>query len=200
MSGTEPSGVNGHAKPTARPVALQGDLANLPEALAPLKVLPNWVCWKCEWRVDKNGDGSWTKPPFRPQGGYAKNNDPATWCSYERGRGGVSRQVGLTASVSTCSAPTSARSISTSAAIPSRARSRRRQWRSSTARTPTRKSRRQGTGLRVIGTSSGRKVHRKQKLPGSTVQVESYRNAARYITVTGNPLPTPRSTWSRLAL
>ena len=78
MSVTEPSGVNGHAKPTARPVALQGDLANLPEALAPLKALRNWVCWKWEWR-----NGYWTKPPYRPQGGYARNTDPATWCSYD---------------------------------------------------------------------------------------------------------------------
>ena len=35
MSGTEPSGMNAHGKPTARPVAFQGDLRDLPEALAP---------------------------------------------------------------------------------------------------------------------------------------------------------------------
>ena len=38
---------------TERPVAFQGDLRNLPEALAPLKKMPNWVCWRWEWRPDK---------------------------------------------------------------------------------------------------------------------------------------------------
>ena len=58
--GTNPHGAD-------RPQTFQGDLANLPDALAPLKALPNWVCWKWEWRVDKNGVGKWTKPPFRPK-------------------------------------------------------------------------------------------------------------------------------------
>ena len=53
-----------------------------------------------------------------------------------------------------------------------------------------------GTGLRVIGTGSGGELQRKQKLPGSTVEIESYRNTARYITITGNPLP---QTWPHLA-
>ena len=43
-----------------------------------------------------------------------------------------------------------------------------------------------GTGLRVIGYGSGGEVQRKQKIPGSAVEVESYRNTARYITITGN--------------
>ena len=53
-----------------------------------------------------------------------------------------------------------------------------------------------GTGLRVIGYGTGPKVHRKQKLPGSAVEVESYRNAERYIVITGNPLP---ETWPHIA-
>ena len=55
-----------HGKPE-RPVAFQGDLRNLPEALAPLKKMPNWVCWRWEWRVDKKGGGKWTKPPLQPE-------------------------------------------------------------------------------------------------------------------------------------
>ena len=72
-----------HAKPE-RPVPFQGDLRNLPDALAPLKKLPNWVCWRWEWRVDKKGGGKWTKPPLQPKNptSYAKNNDPATWGTY----------------------------------------------------------------------------------------------------------------------
>jgi hypothetical protein len=43
-----------------------------------------------------------------------------------------------------------------------------------------------GTGLRVIGLTWGTKVlHSKQKVPGTPVSVERYRNATRYITVTG---------------
>ena len=53
-----------------------------------------------------------------------------------------------------------------------------------------------GTGLRVIGYGTGAKVHRKQKLPGSAVEVESYRGAERYIVITGNPLP---ETWPHMA-
>ena len=49
-----------------------------------------------------------------------------------------------------------------------------------------------GTGLRVIGYGFGDKMHRKQTIPGSAVEVESYRKAERYIVVTGNPLPGTR--------
>ena len=69
-----------HAQPE-RPVPFQGDLRNLPEALSPLKQLPNWVCWRYELRT-----GKWTKPPLQPGNPkrYAKNNDPSTWGTYEQ--------------------------------------------------------------------------------------------------------------------
>ena len=74
-----------HGKPE-RPVAFQGNLRNLPGALDPLKKMPNWVCWRFEWKIDKKGVGSWTKPPFRPDSPrqHAKNNDPSTWGTYEQ--------------------------------------------------------------------------------------------------------------------
>ena len=56
-----------------------------------------------------------------------------------------------------------------------------------------------GTGLRVIGYGVGAKLHRKQKIPGSSVEVESYRGAERYITVTGNPLPGMLDIWPHMA-
>src|SRR4051794_39006550 len=67
-----------------RPVSLQGNLRNLPHTLAPLKELPNWVCWRYEWKVSKNDVGKWTKPPFQPKNPqqYARNNDPTTWGTY----------------------------------------------------------------------------------------------------------------------
>ena len=53
-----------------------------------------------------------------------------------------------------------------------------------------------GTGLRVIGYGNGSYVHRKQKLPGTEMRIESYSNAERYITIAGNPLP---QTWPHIA-
>jgi hypothetical protein len=180
--------MHGIAEP---PVTLQGDLANLPAAFEPLKALPNWVCWKWVWRVDKNGEGQWTKPPFRPQGGYAKNTDPATWCSYAEavaawkaggynGIGFCLRGTDLNMfDIDDCRDPVTGSIAPEAMEIVNRAKSY-------TEVTPS------GTGLRVTGTGSGAPLHRKQKLPGSIVHVESYRNAARYVTVTGNPLPGTR--------
>jgi AAA domain len=42
-----------------------------------------------------------------------------------------------------------------------------------------------GTGLRIIGTGSERYMNRKQKIDGSKVSIESYRNCERYITISG---------------
>jgi hypothetical protein len=56
-----------------------------------------------------------------------------------------------------------------------------------------------GTGLRVIGFghgSRGEKIHRKQKIPNSGVEVESYRSPERYIVITGIPLA---DTWPHVA-
>src|SRR6201981_2478383 len=55
-----------------------------------------------------------------------------------------------------------------------------------------------GTGLRVIGYGHGatQDHHRKQKIPNSSVEVESYRSADRYIVVTGKPLA---NTWPHIA-
>ena len=57
-----------------------------------------------------------------------------------------------------------------------------------------------GTGLRVIGFGIGGKIHRKQRLPGPSrvVEVESYRKAERYITVTGLPMPGSLDKWPHL--
>ena len=42
-----------------------------------------------------------------------------------------------------------------------------------------------GTGLRIIGLGGTECVNRKQKILGSKVSIESYRNCARYITISG---------------
>ena len=57
-----------------------GDLRNLPDALAPLTALRHWVVWR--WETVK---GKQTKVPYRASrpAAKAKNNDPATWSTYE---------------------------------------------------------------------------------------------------------------------
>jgi hypothetical protein len=190
MSGTDPLGKNAHDKPTAPPIALQGDLANLPEALTPLKETPNWVCWKWEWRADNHGGGKWTKPPFQPHAPqrYAKNDDPSTWGTYEQAlaafENGECDGIGFNLlnanipalDIDKCRDKVTGAIAPEALAIINRAQSY-------TEITPS------GTGLRVIGTGSGDRLQRKQKIPGSTVEVESYRNCARYITISGNRLP-----------
>lgn len=75
-----------HPKPIAAPISFQGDLRNLPDALAPLKELPNWVCWRWKLKVNKKGVRKWDKPPFQPKNPrqFAKSNDPSTWGTYEQ--------------------------------------------------------------------------------------------------------------------
>lgn len=173
-----------------RPVPFQGDLRNLPAALTPLKELPNWVCWSFEWRADKKGAGKWTKPPRQPRNPqqYAKNNDPKTWGTYEEALAafdaGQCEGIGFNLlgtdlgvfDLDKCRDPVT-RSIAPEAmSIVYRSVSY-------TEITPS------GTGLRVIGRGIGAKVHRKQKIRGCAVEVESYRGAERYITITCNPLP-----------
>ena len=180
-----------------RPVPFQGDLRNLPEALAPLKKLPNWVCWRLEWRVDKRGLGKWTKPPLQPKNptSYAKNNDPSTWGTYEQAlavfEAGKCGGIGFNLSgtniaafdLDNCRDPATGDIAPAAMGYVDRAASY----------TEISVS---GTGLHVIGYGLGLKMHRKQKVPGSAVEVESYRNAERYIVITGNPLP---ETWPHIA-
>ena len=182
---------------TEQPISFQGDLRNLPAALAPLKALPNWVCWKWEWKVNKKGVGKWDKPPFNPARPhtYAKNNDPSTWGTYEQALAVFERGqcdgIGFNLSgteiaafdIDDCRDPGTGEIAPEATALVDRAASY-------TEMTVS------GTGLRVIGFGAGDKVHRKQKLPGSVVEVESYRGAERYIVVTGNPLP---GAWPNMA-
>jgi hypothetical protein len=173
-----------------RPVPFQGDLRNLPAALTPLKELPNWVCWSFEWRVDKKGGGKWTKPPLQPRNPqqHAKNNDPKTWGTYEQAlaafAAGQCDGIGFNLlgtdlgvfDLDKCRDPVTSSIAPEAMSIVYRSVSY-------TEITPS------GTGLRVIGRGIGAKVHRKQKIRGCAVEVESYRGAERYITITCNPLP-----------
>src|SRR5262249_51661395 len=63
-----------------KPTTVQGNLAKLPVALAPLIERPQW----CVWRWTQKSDGKWQKPPFmatEPER-HASTTDPTTWTDY----------------------------------------------------------------------------------------------------------------------
>jgi putative DNA primase/helicase len=170
-----------------RPSTLNGDLANIPSALAPLVALSRWVAWRWELRSSR-----WTKPPVQPRApyAYARNNDPRTWGTYAEAlaacQAGHADGIGFNLmgskfgafDIDDCRDPSTGEIAPKAQALVDRAGS----YAEITV---------SGTGLRVIGMACGARVHRKQKLD-STVSVESYRASERYIVVTGNLLPGTR--------
>ena len=86
-----------------KPKSQNGDLANLPPALAPLCRQPHWVLWRWERRREK-----WTKPPYMPTGANAKSDDPSTWSDYvtDARCNAVAPTAVSTASASCCEEPT----------------------------------------------------------------------------------------------
>jgi hypothetical protein len=63
-----------------RPAVYNGDIANLPIALRPLTLRPQWVVWKLTWRQDH-----WSKVPYRcdDPSRFASSADPNSWSAYE---------------------------------------------------------------------------------------------------------------------
>ena len=182
-----------------RPVPFQGDLRNLPEALAPLKKLPNWVCWRWEWRIEE-GRGKWTKPPFQPKNPISireeqRSIDLGHLCSrrlaaFEAGKcDGIG--FNLSGTELACFDLDNSRDPATGDIAPEAMAYVDR----AASYTEISVS---GTGLHVIGYGLGLKMHRKQKVPGSAMEVESYRGAQRYIVVTGNPLPGSLEAWPHM--
>jgi len=171
-----------------KPIPVQGDLRNLPDALAPLKASASWVVWRYVWKPDPKKDhgGDWSKPPFQAKapGCHAKNNDPTTWSTYEDavlayeasqcdGIGFNVLNSGLVVlDLDDCRDPITGKIEPEAMAIVHRAASY-------CEVSPS------GEGLRVIGVGGEKNLHRKFKLPNSVVSVEVYRNCQRYFTVTG---------------
>jgi hypothetical protein len=166
-----------------KPQTLCGDLHHLPAALAPLIELPHWVLWRFELV-----DGKWTKVPYQANGRKAKNNDPKTWNSYDVVIKAVANGDGkydgigfnhLSSNIAAfdidhCRDPNSGTLDPWAAELV-------QQCRSYTEITPS------GTGLRIIGYGVGGELNKSFKV-GNGVELEAYRNARRYITITGNPL------------
>jgi hypothetical protein len=169
---------------------VETNFENFPLALAPLCKIDHWVVWRWELRKGKNGDQTWTKPPFMATDPRhkAKNNDPTTWSSYAAAVAAASTADGI--GFALLDTPFVAVDldhcidIDTGAIDP---------WAETWIEaangayievTPS------GEGLRIIGFGCGEKLHRKWKIKGARdgAAIEVYRNCERYITVTGDQL------------
>jgi hypothetical protein len=161
-----------------------GNLNVLPVALRPLFQNDQWVVWL--WT--KSYTGNLTKPPLQARFPHrrAKNNDPATWSSHAEAAHAV--QEGLGHGIGFVLTGTEVAAIdldhcrdSETGAIDA--------WaqaiidRASDTYIEVTVS---GSGLRVIGTATGKATHTRYKVPGHNgAGIELYRRAVRYITVSG---------------
>jgi hypothetical protein len=160
-------------------------LSPLPEALAPLAALPNWVVWR--WETAKNGKP--TKVPYQPNRPQAKarNNAASTWGDYETAR--QTSERGKADGVGFCLLGTEFAAFdldncrnAANGEIAIWAQKLVERVGSYTEVTVS------GTGLRIIGRGTGPKVHKKQRTEGEG-SLETYRKAERYIVMTGQVLP-----------
>ena len=173
---------------TEKPKTHNGDLANLPAALAPLTEQRRWVNWSWDWRARKDGGGKWTKPPRQAHAPeqFAKSDDPATWGAYEQARDNVTARradgIGFALKGSNigaididhCVDPQEDKLVSWAEQLREEAANAYQEVTVS------------GGGLRIIGTAEGPEIHRKFTFDRKTgAGIELYRNTARYITVSG---------------
>ena len=173
-----------------KPQTFNGDLANLPAALAPLCQQPRWVVWSWEWRKTKAG-GKWTKPPrqARSPSRLARSNDPATWGSYTDAvavvAAGQADGIGYMLSTSDIAAGDldHCRNPETGMVDP---------WAETLhaeANGAYQEITVSGRGLRIIGIASGPEIHRRFTFDRETgAGLELYRNTARYITISGREI------------
>jgi hypothetical protein len=168
------------------PATHNGDLRNLPAALAPMVAENRWVVWR--WHYETARD-AWTKVPFQADRPHLKASTlkALTWSSHDVACTAVENKLAdgigfvLTGSkfaaqdIDDCRNPYT-REIDYQALLHIE---RSGSYVEITV---------SGTGLRIIGYGRGEHVHRKQMFPDSAVSIESYRGATRYIVVTGNQL------------
>jgi hypothetical protein len=146
-----------------------------------------WVIWK--WETNKKGGR--TKVPYRAKHPHtkAKSTNPATWSDYATAVAAAAAHAdgigfcllgsGFAAfDLDDCRDPATGTIHPWAAALVKRAASY-------TEITVS------GTGLRIIGYGDGPKVHRKLNVIDD-VTVEPYRQAERYIVMTGDALGEPR--------
>ena len=162
---------------------VETNLDNFPAALAPLCEVDHWVIWRWQQR-----NGKWTKPPFQAKNPQrnAKNNDPATWASYEEAVAVANEADGIGfALLDTPFVAVDLDHCLDGETIDPWALAWIEQANSAyVERTPS------GEGLRIIGLGSGEKLHRKWSIANARngAAIEVYRACERYITITGAQL------------
>jgi hypothetical protein len=164
-----------------------GAFKGLPIALQHLAAQNWWVLW----RLMTTKKGKSTKPPYQAHAPKSKasSTDPSTWAPFNVAfaayNTGAADGVGLCLlqselgvfDLDDCRDPSNGKLEPAAERLIQRANSY-------VEVTPS------GNGLRIIGTSHGPKIHRKQMVPNANgMSVESYRRAERFITVTGDALP-----------
>jgi hypothetical protein len=164
-----------------KPTLYSGDLANLPAALQPLLVRPQWAIWRLTW------DGvRWSKPPFQardPQR-HASSADPATWVDYSTAVTAAAEHGDGVSYVLTPEDELGAADIdhvrdpATGAVVEWAQRLLDQAGHAYTEISPS------GTGLRIWGTTTGAPLHRKFNLEGGTA-LELFRRTRKPLTVTG---------------
>jgi RecA-family ATPase len=171
--------------PLQKPHIYCGDLANPPQALAPLCLMPNWV----NWRLERDKNGNWTKPPYcaSDPSRHAATNDSETWSD---------RHLAIKAVLSAKADGTGFVQTGTEYAFIDLDKCRNAQTGSIDAWaqrildqapdayhevTPS------GEGLRIIGTAAGPKVDRKFMIASGRkgARIEVFRATTHYCTVTG---------------
>jgi Virulence-associated protein E len=166
-----------------KPNKVETKLEDFPLALAPLCQIDHWVIWRWEERK-----GKWTKPPYMAKAPKrkAKNNDPATWASYQTAVAAADKADGIGfALLDTPFVAIDLDHCVDGDAIDPWAKDWIEEANGAyVERTPS------GEGLRIIGIGSGEKLHRKWTIDGARegAAIEVYRGCERYITVTGAQL------------
>jgi hypothetical protein len=174
---------------TKKPVTHQGDLAELPRALAPLIERPQWCIWR--W-TQKNG-GGWQKPPFmatQPQR-HASMNDPSTWSDYSTALAAVQagKGDGITY-VLTADDPFAAIDLDHCRHVDTHSIDVWAQNFLDVARNSYSEVTPSGDGIRIWGLANGLPVNRKftLEIDGKMIAAELFRRSNKPLTITGYTL------------
>jgi hypothetical protein len=158
--------------------------ARLPKALGPLVAQIQWMGWKWERRTNPDGSSKLTKPPISPRTGRKIDvTDPTNWVGYDEaaastvgdGIGFVLAGSGIGAlDLDDCRNKRTGRLDGWAREIIAKSAG------AYVEVTPS------GEGLRIVGAAKGKLVHTNWRIGHGRIEI--FRDAQRYITVTGDQL------------
>jgi hypothetical protein len=171
-----------------KPRTFNGDLEKLPVALERLTAEQRWLVWRWEQRRKKSDEEvKWTKPPYmaRFPKKHAMSNNPETWGTYADAikavKAGDADGIGFALLGSDVGAIDldKCRDAATGEVA---------DWAEelhAEAGEAYHEVTVSGEGTRILGTANGPENHHRFNL-GDGAGIETFRNAARYITISGN--------------